>query len=211
MNDEAGAQRAKEDRELIDEAYRIFKASFETDQKRKLASSAKVRATKIIGDVRLEIDFAKSAYETMKQNYEETHTGWMNPLVTTVLRSYRAIEWFQSELGSAVLEALFKPFSHYTGPTPKATRDVLKSSVMRAMRDAAIDEGLRMGPFAARLTQYLEKYRGARNDLAHSPYTPNGPDAFGCLVDAIGIHNEVDEHFNGAQAAPIDPPSEITE
>ena len=206
---DADEQRARENDDMLDEAYKIFKASFESDQKRELASSVTMRANRVLPEVRLDIDFAKSAYETMKHNYEETHTGWMNPLVTTILRSYRAIEWFQGQLGEAVFEGLLRPFSHYPKAGAKAVRDVLRSAFMRGLRDAVIDEAFRSGRFAGRLTQYLDDRRGVRNEVAHSPYTPTGPEAFTCLTGAIEIYNDIDKHLNPIRSTAIEFPIEV--
>jgi hypothetical protein len=102
-------QAQEDERVRADEYYQIFRDSFEAERSENLTSAARSRHHRIILDFRTELDFAKSAFTEAEAARASTGTGWMNLLFAAYMRAYRAVEWYQLELGGAIADAMVQP------------------------------------------------------------------------------------------------------
>ena len=186
---------AQED--ALTDYYEIFRDSFVTELADSPQSAVRKRHHEIILDFRTELDFAKTAFEDAERARGTTGTGWMSLLLAAYFSAYRAVEWYQSELGTAIAEAMAKPFSQYLKPGTRITaREFFRPKVMGAFRNAVLDKTFEPLKLSKQLKEFRKEHSDGRNDIAHSIDRPTPAQTKSCVSDAIKLYNLLAKQLN---------------
>jgi hypothetical protein len=186
------SQADENERARAAEYYAIFRDAVQAERADSLQSGVRKRHHEIIlQKVYPELAFAKSAFEDAEQARNSTGTNWMNLMFAAYLRAYRAVEWYQAQLGAAIADTMVQPFAQYVKDGAPLPRDFFRPGVMTAFRDAILDETFEPLPISEELKTFFDTHRAMRNLLAHTLQDPSPVTTKPCVVDAIDLYNRV--------------------
>jgi hypothetical protein len=117
--------------------------------------------------------------------------------IVAYMRSYRAVDWYQTRLANAIAAALVDPFKAYFGEGVPA-RKLFQPAIQRALRDRIVDEATGSTEFREALVAFFGKHHTLRNAIFHGVLVPTLDQVKVCFVDAATLLNRIDATFNPA-------------
>lgn len=190
-----------------EEAYRIYQAAFADALTVSLVQAARSRSHEIYIKFRTELDRAKDAVEEGARLRRTHGVGWFDPLLVSWLRAYRAIEWYQAQLGTAIATAVTEPFRSYLKPDSQITaREFFRPAALAGLRDAVLTAMFDPEPFVQKVQEFFGSFRQTRHKVVHEDYQPQLDETNACVTAAIAIYNLADHQLNRLHTTPLDAP-----
>jgi hypothetical protein len=186
--------------------YQIYQEAFQVALSDSLVSAARSRSHEIFMSFRLELQLAKEAVEEGHRLLLAGGVGSFDALLVSWFRAYRAIEWYESELGTAIANAVTEPFSHYLKPgSPLKAREFFRPAALRGLREEVLTVMFEPAAFVSAVKAFFGGHQQIRHTIAHGIYQPKLPESKGCVTDAIAIYTLVDNKLY-SMPTPLDPP-----
>lgn len=192
----------------LEEAYRIYQAAFEDALTDSLVGAACSRSHEIlVTPFMTELLSAKRGVEEAARLRRTTGVGWFDPLLVSWLRAYRAIEWYQTQLGTAIANAVTEPFGAFLKPGSAVTaREFFRPAALAGLRDAVLTAMFDPEPFVQNVKEFSDTFRQTRHTIVHQVYQPTLDETTSCVRAAIGIYTLVSNKLNSTHPKPLDPP-----
>jgi len=96
--------------------YLTYQEAFKVTLSDSPVSAARSRSHEIFVLFCCQIHNAKTTLEEAHRQMLAGGGGSIDSLLVAWIRAYRAVEWYESELSSAIAEAVTKPFQDYLKP-----------------------------------------------------------------------------------------------
>lgn len=188
--------------------YQIYQEAFQVALSDSLVSAARSRSHEIRITFRTELQSAKEAVEEAARLRDASGVGWFDPLFVSWLRAFRGIEWYQAQLGTAIANAVTRPFSEYLRPESAITaREFFRPAALGALRDAVLTAMFDPEPFVQRVKEFDNRFRQTRHKVVHEVYQPQLEETKECVTAAIAIYTLVDNKLNSMNTIPLEPPN----
>lgn len=187
--------------------YELYQDYFQVTLSDSLVAAARSRSHESYIGFRTELQSAKESVEEAHRCIVGGGAGSFDPLLVSWFRAYRAVEWYESELATAIANRVTKPFSKYLkqGSTLKA-REFFRLDILVGLRSAVLSTMFDPAPFVSTVTTFFGNYRQKRHSIVHGIYQPVLTESTACVTDAIAIYTLVDNKLNSMHQTPLDAP-----
>jgi hypothetical protein len=123
------------------------------------------------------------------------------------VRAYRAVDWYQTKLRDAIVEAFARPFNHLfkKGVKPRA---FFRDNVLTSLQDAVLDEAFHSNLVRSTITEFYFTHSSVRNDVIHGLSIPTVDQTRAIVGDAMLVYNHADAALNPSAAHPLKLPEQ---
>ncbi|HEY2476809.1 MAG TPA: hypothetical protein VGI19_18655 [Candidatus Cybelea sp.] len=192
-----------------EQEYAIYQDAFHVALSDSLVQAARTRSHQIYTTVYTELLSARNCVNEAVRLMTGSGVGYFDPLLVAWLRAYRATEWYEAQLGTAIATAVTEPFNAYLKPGGTITaREFFKPTALRGLRDAVLAAMFDPEPFVQTVKEFVDRFGRTRHTIVHEVYQPQVAETKACVAGAIAIYNLADGALNGMHRMPLDIPSD---